>query len=254
MTLSNRWFLLSLLLSLALASSLALNLVLYLQAQKYYLEVNETRLDPLGLRRYPEPPQLSPDADQHRLVILGDSRAAAWKVANLGAEDQPSNYTVINRGINAQTTVQVLERFTAHVPPLKPDIIVLQVGINDLKTVALFPRRREEIVANCQNNIAEIVERSQELGATVIVTTIFPTGDVPLHRQPFWSDDIAQAVLEVNASIKALAHEDVRILDAFSLLVDDRGKMNSKYQLDELHVNQGAYEILNEALTVQLME
>lgn len=259
MFLNNRWFFLSLVLSLALVSSLAINLVLYIQAQKYYLEVNETRLDPLGLRhypetRYPETTHSLSEEDRHRIVIVGDSRAAAWTVDSLGTNTHRSHYTIINRGINAQTTAQVLKRFNAHVHPLKPNTVVLQVGINDLKTVALFPSRRDEIVANCQTNIAEIVEQAKRLGATVIITTIFPTGDVPLHRQPFWSEAIAQAVLEVNASIKALADEDVMILDAFSLLADDHDKMKATYQLDELHVNQDAYEILNEALMVRLME
>ena len=82
----------------------------------------------------------------------------------------------------------------------------------------------------------------------MIITTIFPVGDVPIQRQPLWSDDIAQAVIEVNDSIVALADNDVVILDAFSLLVDDRGLMQSSYQLDELHINQSAYGVLNQAL------
>ena len=97
-------------------------------------------------------------------------------------------------------------------------------------------------------NIAQIVDQSKQLGATVVLTTIFPVGDVPLQRQPFWSDDIATAVLEVNASITALADPDVIVLDAFSLLVDERGMMQSSYQLDELHVNQSAYGVLNQTL------
>lgn len=39
----------------------------------------------------------------------------------------------------AQTSAQVVWRFAEHIAPLQPDKIILQVGINDLKTIPLFP-------------------------------------------------------------------------------------------------------------------
>ncbi|NJK68936.1 MAG: hypothetical protein HC789_06100 [Microcoleus sp. CSU_2_2] len=39
------------------------------------------------------------------------------------------------------------------------------------------------------------------------MTTIFPVGEVPLERKPFWSDEISRAIKEVNAYIATLAGE-----------------------------------------------
>ena len=48
----------------------------------------------------------------------------------------------------------------------------------------------DSIITNCRKNIKRIVDESKDLGATVILTTIFPVGKAPIQRKPFWSDDI----------------------------------------------------------------
>lgn len=228
-----------------LSGSIFLNFRLYHRAKQYYLEVNETRLDPVGLNKYPDPVQPG-TPHQIRVVIFGDSRAASWKLANF------NQYEFINRGIGSQTSTQTLKRFDAHVFPLKPDVIIIQVGINDLKTIALFPDRKEAILENCRHNIQKIVEASQKLGAIVILTTIFPAGKVPLERQVFWSNEINQAIADTNDYIKQLAGENIIVFDTFSLLADDQGLMLPEYRLDQLHFTQSAYNLLNQELITRL--
>jgi lysophospholipase L1-like esterase len=141
-----------------------------------------------------------------------------------------------------------LGRFDQHVLPLHPKIIIVQVGINELKTIPLFPHRKDAIISNCKANIQQIVARSVNSGATVILTTIFPIGPVPLTRQLFWSPAIAQAVLEVNAYISSLKANNILILDAYSLLVE-KGQVKSNYVRDTLHLNERGYKVLNQELT-----
>jgi lysophospholipase L1-like esterase len=239
--------LLKVLVLVAIAGSILLNVALFGQAKKYYLELNETRLDPLGLSYFPVAAQDVASTDPFRVVFFGDSRAANWIAPNLDADE------VINRGISSQTSVQAVQRFSYHVRPLKPDVVVIQVGINDLKTIALFPERREAIETACRANIKQIVEDSQQLGAVVVLTTIFPVGEVPLARKPVWSDAIAVSVKELNAYIATLAenktgNDKTLVFDAFSLLADSRGMMLQKYSLDELHLNEQGYRVLNQAL------
>ncbi|MGQ0604053.1 MAG: SGNH/GDSL hydrolase family protein [Anaerolineales bacterium] len=175
------------LVAITLASLLA-NILLFQRGQQYYLDLNATRLDPLGLSYFREE---APPPEGTLVVFFGDSLAASWP------NPADTDFTFINRGIGAQTTAQVTGRFDTHIAPLKPQFIIVQAGINDLKTIPLFPAQKEAIIANCKANLREIVNRSVELGATVIVTRIFPVGDVPLIRQPFWSEAVARAVDEV---------------------------------------------------------
>ena len=234
---------LSIALLLVLGSSIILNILLFSRAKQYYRELNQTRLDPLGLNDHPIDAQPVTNTKQTRVVFLGDSRAASWIAPNL------NQYEFINRGIGSQTSVQTLQRFTYHVSSLKPKIVIIQVGVNDLKTIALFPERRNAIVANCQGNIKRIVEESRKLGAVVIVTTIFPVGEVPLERKAFWSDDISLAIKEVNAYIATLAEEKTIVFDTFPILGDSQGVILPKYRRDELHLNAQGYEILNQNLS-----
>jgi lysophospholipase L1-like esterase len=229
----------------SLAISISLNIILYKRGIKYYIDLNQTRLDPWQLNTYPpeaNPPK-NPQTLSKRVVFFGDSRVLSWPAPNL------PNYEFINRGIGGQTSTQIKGRFDQHIRPLQPDIVVLQLGINDLKTIGLFPEKKAEIMANCRENIREIVKKSQELGAVVILTTIFPFGDIPLARKPFWSDDIFPAVKEINALIASLGDEDIIIFDTFSILADDRGMMQSGDRIDELHYNQRAYQKINQEFT-----
>ncbi len=242
MKLSKFYLPLGALVLLMLGGSIILNFILYNQAKKYYFELNQTRLDPVGLGYYPANSQGVTAPNQLRVVFFGDSRAASWISPTL------NGYEFINRGIGSQTSVQIRERFSSHVRPLKPNVVVIQFGINDLKTIGLFPERREEIVSNCKANIQRIVAETKSLGAVAILTTIFPAGDVPLQRKPFWSDEIGKAVKEVNAYIATLADDQTIVFDTFSLLADRQGVMFSQYRVDELHYNAQAYEILNKEL------
>ncbi len=227
---------------LMLGSSIVFNILLYNQAKKYYLQVNETRLDPFGLSHYPVNFKKATDKSKIRVVFFGDSRADGWISPNI------NGYEFINRGIHAQTSVQTVERFRYHVNSLQPNIVIIQVGVNDLKTIALFPERRNSIITNCRDNIKRIVDESKNLGAVVILTTIFPVGEAPIQRKPFWSDDIAKTVEEVNAYIATLAEDKVIIFDSFSILANTQGMMLQKYGSDELHLNNQGYEILNKEL------
>jgi lysophospholipase L1-like esterase len=229
----------------ALVLSLVFNAILFIQARYYYLQLNETNLDPLGLNAFSADslPKNLPATPTATVVFFGDSRAAQWSVpANL------KGFSFINRGINNQTSAQVLGRFDKHVLPLRPNIIVVQVGINDLKKIPLFPERKAAIIANCKANIQQIVTRSVNRDATVILTSIFPAGPVPLTRQPFWSPDIAQAVSEVNDYLYSLKARNVVILDAYSLLAH-KGQAQSQYVRDTLHLNEKGYQVLNQELT-----
>ncbi len=229
-----------------LGCSIFINFLLYNRVNKYYLELNQTRLDPLGLSYYPVNSQAVTKPNRSRVIFFGDSRAASW------TPPQIDRYEFVNRGIASQTSVQTIDRFSAHVSSLKPDIVIIQVGVNDLKTIALFPERKQEIITNCQTNIKRIIESSRKLGAVVMVTTIFPPGEVPLERKPFWSDEIGTAIKEVNTYIATLADDKTIVFDTYALLADRHGLMLPQYRLDELHFNQQGYKILNQELARKL--
>jgi len=231
-------------LSILFLLSLTLNGYLFFKARQYYLELNGTRLDPLGLSFFPlDSAEEQQEDNEVTAVFFGDSRAAQWPTSgNL------DNYHFINRGIGPQTSVQVTARFQQHVAPLKPDLIIVQMCINDLKTIPLFPQNEQAIIRNCLANIDQVLVEAKQIDATVILTTVFPVGDVPLERRIFWSPTIAEAVTAVNEQFRNKANDNVYIFDTFALLVDEQGLLNREFAFDELHLNEAGYAHLNDEL------
>jgi lysophospholipase L1-like esterase len=160
-----------------------------------------------------------------------------------------TTYRIINRGIGHQTTAQLLLRLDADLIQLRPNVVVIEAGVNDLKSIADFPDRRVEIVADCERNLATVVDRCRRAGATVVLVTVFEIGDVAFWRRPFWSPEVEPAVRAVNEFLRTLAGDNVVIFDANSLLADGGGRMRRGYQVDYLHVSSSGYAALNERLT-----
>jgi lysophospholipase L1-like esterase len=228
-----------------LLSGLIVNFWFQNQRNRQYIIIESLRLDPYQIKNYPSNPNsLKRDLTKPLVVFLGDSRAYEWSaIANMPIE-------FANRGINGQTTNQVLGRTSAHVASLSPNFVVIQVGINDLKHIATFPNESQSIVTNCKQNIQKIVdELVKEQKTTVILTTIFPVPDSSQSQRSSWSDDVDRAIIEVNHFIKSLKSDRVIILDAATLLADERGKVRQIYQRDFLHLNESGYTMLNKELS-----
>lgn len=213
-------------------------LLVFRKAKSIYQELNAVRLDPLGMGRIHVPSGVSEPA----MVFYGDSRMEQWPQPPWLAEP------VVNLGIAGQTTRQILDRFDTHLAPLHPKIVVIHAGINDLKTIPLFPNDEARIIADCRSNLQQMVERSRALGARVVISTISPAGKLPLHRRPFWSDRVDAAIQEVNQSIELLASDGVMVLDTAALLSDGSGKLVPAYSRDFLHLSAEGYTQLNKAL------
>jgi len=219
------------------------NRLLYVRATQYYTQLNATRLDPFGLDVYPDIMNTPSQTNRKRVLFFGDSRAAEWP-----APTAMPGFEFINRGIGGETSSQSAGRFNQHVVPQQPQIILIQICVNDLKTIAIFPSQRDKIVNRCQANLQRLVEQSHHLKATIILTTIFPLGQVPLERRPFWSDEVGIAIDEVNQFIHQLATEQVIIFDTSKLLADEHGQVKPAYSRDLLHLSEAGYQALNDRL------
>jgi len=88
-------------LAIGLLASVALNCFLFRQCKEFYVQLNGTRLDPLGLSHYSTAPDQQDPAstDRPTVVFFGDSRAASWPAPGL------PQFTFVNRGIDGETSV-----------------------------------------------------------------------------------------------------------------------------------------------------
>ena len=224
--------------------SLVGNWILFNRGEQYYLLLNGVQLDPFGLGLYPSDAERPVLAEHQKLVVFfGDSRALHW----------PSPYNLpqfafINRGGGGQTSEQIAGRYDEHVRALQPDFLIIQMCINDLKAIPLFPRQEMKIIGSCKENMQEIVSKSVEAETLVILTTIFPQGSIPLERRLFWSPAVAEAERSVNEFMHTLAGKNVIIFDTSEVLTDKNGSTILTYYEDFLHLNDTGYEALNNML------
>ena len=235
--------------STMLMASASANVMLYQVAHRYYVGQNQIRLDPMGLDAYSDedPP---PHDGRDRILIFGDSRAQGWPM-------DPAllpGTQILNRGIGGETTAQSLGRFEADVSANQPDLVIVQVGVNELKTIPLFPERERDIVERCKSNLQEIVTRSRALGADVVLTTVFPVGEATLRRRLVWSDAVPQAVDEVNQFMATLIGPGVSLFHTAPVLAEPDGHLSPDLSQDLLHLNARGYEALNEAILPHLRE
>jgi lysophospholipase L1-like esterase len=180
-----------------------------------------------------------PSKDEKRVVFMGDSITDSWKL-NEYFPDKP----YINRGISGQTTSQMLLRFRSDVIDLKPRVVVILAGTNDIAGNT-GPISIEAI----EGNIASMAELARANGINVVLSSVLPVSDYnkdksgkpiirTVQRQP------AQ-ILELNRWLKNFAAERGFVyLDYFTGTVDDKGFFKEDIANDGLHPNAKGYEIM----------
>jgi lysophospholipase L1-like esterase len=226
-----------------LVLSLFINVLLAWQCRNSYQSLHIARLDTLGQLTFRE--EEKPQSGRGPVVLfMGDSRAAAWPSPELSQE----GYRFINRGIGGQTTAQVRSRFERHVFGLDVDVLILQVGVNDLRAIAAFPHQYEVILQETIRNIDWMVDHATENDIQVILSTIFPLGKLWLPRKLLWSDTVSTAIQEVNGHLKAMAGASVTLLDTGTILAGNDGEVLRAYREDYLHINSQGYAALNHEL------
>ena len=153
----------------------------------------------------------------------------------------------VNRALGGQTSAQVLERYERHVAPLRPDVVVVQLGVNDLVDASFFPGERRWLEERCATQLRALVARASAQGAVVVLTTVFPPGLRPSfpEREP---DGLLEAVRRLNVEVRRLATPTVLVLDAAAVVAGPDGRVSRSYALDPLHLTTAGYAALNARL------
>lgn len=229
---------------LALGASLLANVFLYRYALQKTRDLASVTLDPHGRSVHRQANQtVASQKDRVRVVLLGDSRIQQWTTWAVKPDRE-----ILNRGVGGQTTHQVLGRIETDVLALHPDVVLLQLGINDLKAIGLYPAHRDAIAKACAENIIRIARQCQDAGAEVVLLTIFPRGPLEWARRAIWSPEIDTALSQVNQQLMTLKEPRVRVVDCSQLLAEN-GEPNAIFYDDALHLSDQGYAMLTSSLT-----
>lgn len=204
-------------------------------ARRRAAQDEKLRNDWPDLQRYRDAnAKLSPPVkNENRVVFIGNSITDGW------ARYFPAMFPgkpYIGRGIGGQTTPQMLVRFRQDVVALKPKVVVILAGTNDIAGNT-GPSTLEMI----EDNIASMAEIARANGIRVVLSSILPVYDYP------WKPGLEPApkIIAVNKWLKdyAAQHGDV-YLDYHSAMSDARGGMRPELASDGVHPTEAGYRVM----------
>ena len=167
------------------------------------------------------------------VVFMGDSITEFWKVSN---EDFFTSNPYINRGISGQTTPQMLLRFRQDVIELKPSVVVILAGINDIAENT-GPISIDAIMGN----IVSMIELAKANKIQVVLCTVLPSNHF------YWNPKLepADKVIALNKLISTYAKKNkISCVDYYAAMVDDAKGLPKKYSEDGVHPNLEGYKIM----------
>jgi lysophospholipase L1-like esterase len=173
------------------------------------------------------------ESGENRIVFMGDSITEFWYKVH---PEFFRGKSYINRGISGQTSPQMLLRFRADVIDLKPTIVVLLAGGNDIAGNT-GPSTLEMI----QNNIFSMVELAKSHHIKVILCSVLPANYF------YWSPKTrpADAIISLNTSMKRYATaNNIPYVDYYPAMADAEKGLPLTYSDDGVHPNKAGYQVM----------
>ena len=196
---------------------------------------DQLRNDWASLERYRKanselPP---PRPGEQRVVFMGNSITDSW--ARYFPELFPGK-PYVGRGISGQTTPQMLVRFRQDVIALKPAVVVILAGTNDIAGNT-GPSTLEMI----EDNLASMTELAMANHIRVVLASVLPVYDYP------WRPGLEPApkIVTLNAWIKQYAARTGAVyLDYHSAMADERMGMRHDLSDDGVHPTDAGYRVM----------
>ena len=176
-------------------------------------------------------------ANENRVVFMGNSITEGWLSIR---PEFFKNKPYVNRGISGQTTPQMLVRFRQDVIHLKPSIVVILAGINDIAQNT-GPSTIEMIA----NNIVSMAELAKANHINVIICSVLPANKFP------WREGLkpAEKVIKLNTILKSYSKKHkLAYVDYYSAMVNDSHGLKKELGEDGIHPNKNGYLIMEPIL------
>lgn len=190
------------------------------------------RVDFGGLCKYEMLNRKLPQASASRVVYFGDSITELWRnnIPGLRADD------TINRGYSGQTTSQMVIRFRSDVVDLRPHVVHIMAGTNDIAG-----NTGPTSIDHIKQNIRAMVELAQAHGIKVVLGSILPS------KQFSWRTNInpLPGIAAMNGWLKGYAaNKGAVFVDYHSAMKAADGGLRPNLSADGTHPNAAGYAIM----------
>jgi lysophospholipase L1-like esterase len=176
----------------------------------------------------------APVPGETRVVFMGDSITDGWgRWRGTFFPGKP----YINRGISGQTTPQMLIRFRPDVVALKPKVVVILAGTNDLAG-----NTGPETVEEIEGNLISMAELAKANDIRVVFSSITPVCD---YIKPQTAQRPPAQIIAINEWMKDYAAKNgIIYLDYYSAMLDDHEMLKKELTVDGLHPNADGYDVM----------
>lgn len=188
--------------------------------------------------------------DEKRVVFMGDSITDLWVKPESGGFFPSKPY--IDRGISGQTTQQMLVRFRQDVIALKPKVVVILAGTNDLAVGNDLAAHSgvTDILKAIKDNLVSMAELARANDIRIVFASLLPVHDYGKGKD---GKPIIQSVRRRPDQIKDLnewmrtyaAETGLTYLDYHSAMVDEKGFLRAELSNDGLHPNDKGYAVMS---------
>ena len=176
-----------------------------------------------------------PNKKEKRVVFLGNSITEGW--VNIHPEFFTEN-GYIGRGISGQTSYQFLLRFRNDVINLKPKLVIINAGTNDVaENTGPFDLEKTF------GNIASMAEMAKANKIKVILTSVLPASEFKWNKK---ITDSSERIEALNAKIKEYAEANkIPYVDYYTPMASGPERsLNPDYSKDGVHPTLEGYLVM----------
>lgn len=177
-----------------------------------------------------------------KVVFMGDSITQFWSAG----DPELFGPGIVNRGISGQTTSQMVLRFWQDVVALKPEIVHIMAGTNDLAENTGFVSDE-----TYKANIRSMVTMARDNGIAVVLASIPPADSFG------WRPSLkpAERIEVLNQWLAEYAAQTGSVyVDYHSLLTDNGSQMAPQFTPDGVHPNAPGYAAMQAAAQKAIAE
>lgn len=168
---------------------------------------------------------------QNRIVFFGDSITEFFPIAELFPQKP-----YINRGIKGQTTPQMLVRFRQDVLDLRPSLVVILAGTNDLAQ-----NTGVETLEQIEGNFQSMCELAKSNKIDVVLCSVLPA------KYFYWKLGIypSEKIKQLNDFLRSYASRNgYGYVDYYSAMADKDGGLRADLAKDAVHPNKAGYQTM----------
>jgi lysophospholipase L1-like esterase len=188
---------------------------------------------------------LNKSAQRGQIVFCGDSITEGFRVNEFFADyTERTGKSVYNRGINAEISAEMSERFESNILSVKPSTIVILMGTNDLGK-GIAPRVTSK-------NIASVLKLTREQcpDANILLEAVYPTNNLitgKLLSALLGGGRTRKRIDKLNDLLEQEAKKYGAVwLDLSEHLSDSKSRLKADFTVDGLHLNAAGYKAVTE--------